>query len=95
MLDNLTNAGVIYFRLRLLDKADTSLGEGSRIAYCVWACGTLGIESPNLFRLLNQWAESSIESGKPQDTANCIWSRGKLGIEPPNFFDCLTNGQNG
>jgi hypothetical protein len=49
----------------------------------------LCIESPNLFRLIDQRAEWMFENGDPQGIANCLRACGKLGIESPNLFQML------
>jgi hypothetical protein len=59
------------------------------IAYCVWACGRLGIEAPNLFRLLEQRADVLFWNGNPQDLKNCVWACGVLGLESPNLSRLL------
>jgi hypothetical protein len=64
-------------------------GNPQDIAHCIWACGTLGIEAPNLFQLLDKRAPWLMEHGNPQDIANCTWACGTLGIDAPNLFQLL------
>ena len=59
------------------------------VSNCVWACGTLGLKSPNLFRLLDQRGELLFDNGAPQNVAICIWACGTLGIESPHLFQLL------
>ncbi|KAI2493158.1 RAP domain [Fragilaria crotonensis] len=56
---------------------------------CVWACGTLGIKAPKLFRLLDEHAEWLMENGNSQCIANCVWACGTLRIEAPTLFKLL------
>ena len=64
-------------------------GNTQGVANCVWACGTLGLESPNLFQLLDQRSEWLFENGTPQAVANCVWACGSLRCESPNLFRLL------
>ena len=52
---------------RLIRAAEWFLDNANpqEIANCVWACGKLGIKSPNLFRLMDKRAESLDEDGNP------------------------------
>ena len=66
-------------------------GTPQNIANCVWACATLGITSPSLFRLLdgrNEWLFANIT---PQNIANCVWACGTLGITSPHLFRLLND----
>ena len=74
------------------DKTATWLfeyGTPQAVSNCVWACGTLDIVSPDLFRLLDNRCEWLFEHGNPQDIANCVWTFGKLGIKSHNLFRLL------
>ena len=64
-------------------------GNPQEIANCIWACGTLEIESPTLFRLLDQRSEWLVGNLTSQGLANCIWACGKLGIMAPRLFTLL------
>ena len=56
------------------------------VSNCVWSCAKLGIQSPNLFRMLESRADWIFENGKPQEISNCVWSCATLGIQSPNLF---------
>ena len=80
--------------VRLVDDYETAEwlfdnGNSQEVANCVWACGKLGIKSPNLFQFLDQRAEWLLDNGNPQEVANCAWACGTLGIESPNLFRSL------
>ena len=80
--------------VRLVDDCETAQwfidnGNPQDIANCVWACGKLGIEASDMFRLLDHRAEWLVENGNPQDLANCLWACATLGIESPNLFRLL------
>ncbi|KAI2495864.1 RAP domain [Fragilaria crotonensis] len=64
-------------------------GKPQEIANCVWACAKLGMESPNLFRLMEERAEWLFKYGNQQEIASCIWACGTLGVESPNLFMLL------
>ena len=53
-------------------------GNPQEVANDVWACGKLGINSPNLFRLLDEHVELLVDNRNPQDIGNCVWACGKL-----------------
>ena len=59
------------------------------IANCLWAYATLGIEAPNLFRVLDERAEWLFQHGNQHDVAISAWSCGKLGVKSPNLFRLL------
>ena len=78
----------------VLDDAKTTAwlfedGTPQAVGHCIWACGKLGIKSPNLFRMLDQRAAWLFEHGSTQTIANCVWACGKLGIRSPNLFRLL------
>ena len=59
----------------LIDKGNNpewlfDTGNLQEVANCVWACGRLGIQSPNVFRLLDRNAERLFETGNSQNVAN-------------------------
>ena len=64
-------------------------GNPQQIANCIWAFGTLRIQSPNLFRLLDERAEWLVENGNAQNVSNCVWACGKLGVKSNNLFRLL------
>ena len=64
-------------------------GNGRDVADSAWACGKLGIELPNLFRLLDERALWLFEHGNARDISESVWACGKLGIESPNLFRLL------
>ena len=59
------------------------------IVNCAWACASLEIESPNLFRLLDQHAEWLLKNGNQQQLSNCAWACGVLGVQAPNLSRLL------
>ncbi|KAI2507064.1 hypothetical protein MHU86_7333 [Fragilaria crotonensis] len=61
-------------------------GSPQNVTNCVWACGKLGVETPNLFKSLDERVEWVFFDGSTQDIANCAWACGTLGIEAPNLF---------
>lgn len=63
------------------------------IVNCAWACASLEIESPNLFRLLDQNAEWLLENGNQQQLSNCAWACGVLGVQAPNLSRLLLLNQ--
>ena len=64
-------------------------GTPQNVANCIWACGSLRLESPNLFRLLDQRSKWLFQHGDSQNIANCVWACGTLGISSPNLFRLL------
>ena len=44
-------------------------GNPQEAANCIWACGKLGINSPNLFQLLDKCAQWFVDHGK--STGSC------------------------
>ena len=80
--------------MRLVDHGETAewlvdTGDPHSIANCVWACGKLKIQSPNLFQMLDERAQWFVDHGTPQALANCVYVCGTLGIESPNLFHML------
>ncbi|KAI2514298.1 endonuclease [Fragilaria crotonensis] len=80
--------------MRLVGDSETAewmfeYGNPQEIANCIWAYGTLEIESPTLFRLLDQRADWLAGNLTSQGLANCIWACGKLGIISPSLFMLL------
>jgi uncharacterized protein YlbG (UPF0298 family) len=59
------------------------------VSNCVWACAKLGIQSPNVFRMLESRADWLFTKGDPHSVSNCVWACAKLGIQSPNLFQNL------
>jgi hypothetical protein len=64
-------------------------GNPQEIVNCIWAHGTLEIESPYLFHLLDERAEWLIGNMTSQGLANSIWACGRLGVVSPTLFNLL------
>ena len=64
-------------------------GNSQDTSNCIWACGKLGIKSPNLFAALDREADRVFQDAHPQDIANSVWACAKLGIQLPNLFALL------
>ena len=80
--------------MRLFDHCETAEwlfdnGSPRQVASCVWACGKLEIESPNLFRLLDERAEWLVDNGTPQAVAICAWGLSVSGNGSSVFFSAL------
>ena len=63
------------------------------IANCAWACASLDIRSPNLFRLLDQNAEWMLQHGNQEQLSDCAWACGVLGVRAPNLSRLLLLNQ--
>jgi len=56
------------------------------VANIAWACAALGVQSPSLFRAIDESAESLIKSGEPQHIASMAWACAALNVPSPNLF---------
>ena len=64
-----------------------------KLCTVVCACGTLGVESPKLFRMLNDFVEWFVQEGNAQDISNCALALSLLGIQSPTFFSALAEAR--
>ena len=64
-------------------------GTAQAIANTAWACATLGVKCPTLFKAIDNHALHVVESGTSQATANTAWACATLGVECPTLFKAI------
>ena len=55
----------------------------------MWACATLGVKAPKLFKALDQQSDRLLRDFIPQDVANLVWACATLGVKAPKLFEAL------